>query len=81
MRSMSLVPLNERGQLIPEFFVVVGHQQFPRALVLDRPDQPLDHRDTALFLNRAVTPADLAPATPATKALVGELTPMHRREK
>ena len=40
--SMPVVPLGEQGQLIPEYAVVVGDEQLPCALVLDRADESLD---------------------------------------
>lgn len=50
-----------------------GHKDFPRALVLHRPDETLDDGDAAVLANGAETLVDTPATAPTSESLVNEL--------
>ena len=73
VRSVPVVPLREQRQLSVKDVALVGEQQLPRALVLDRANQPFDNSDAAVLADRPEALTNPAATAPFPKRLVAEL--------
>ena len=52
VRSVAVVPVRKKRQLPAKGVALVGDQQSPRALALQRSNEAFDHRDTAVLADR-----------------------------
>ncbi len=73
---MAVVPLDEQRELTPESRPVIGNDELARALALDSPDESLDNRETAIFLDGPEALADATAATPSPEAAIRKLPAM-----
>ena len=74
VRSIGVVPAPPQRQLPDEVRPPEGnHDKPPRALALERPHQPLDDRDAAVFAHCAEAVADALSPAPATESFRCEL--------
>ena len=73
VRPIAVVPLDEQRELTPESPPAIGNDELARALVLDGPDESLDNRETAIFLDGPEALSDATAAAPAPEAVIREL--------
>jgi hypothetical protein len=73
---MAVVPLDEQRELTPESRPVIRNDELARALVLEGPDESLDDRETAVFLDGPEALSDATAAAPAPEAVIRELPAM-----
>ncbi len=76
VRPMAVVPFDEQRELTEESRPVIGNDEPARALVLDGPDESLDNREAAIFLDGAEALSDTAAVAPAPEAVIRELPAM-----
>jgi len=73
VRTLFIEPFREEGQLSPEVSASRGHGDHASAFVLQSSDEPLDHRDTAVFSDGAEARLDARGLAPVLERRAPEL--------
>jgi len=76
VRSVLVVPVGEEHQLPAKSVTLVGDQQSPRTLALQRTNETFDHGDAAILADGSEALPDAPAGAPPPEALVGELPPV-----
>ena len=75
VRPVFVVPIGKQHQFTAKALPAHGHKQAPRAIVLECPDQPFDHRDAAFSADGAKPRTDAAATAPGLESHAPELRP------